>query len=349
MNSYYFATLFDKNYLSRGLALYNSLTKYLKSINFFVLCLDEECKIFLNNNYPEITTFLLEDIEKYEPQLLNIKPQRNKAEYIFTLSPILPLYIFNFFPEIPFITTLDADIFFYSSPEDILKKMEDHSILITPHNFTVENEHYKGCGIYNVSLQAFKRDANGLECLKWWKEKCLDWCFDIPESSRFADQKYLDEFESRFDNVYVQNIEGAGLAPWNINKYNLIDRAGQLYIQNHPVIYYHFHGFRTYNKNYLLTLLNHYKVVNVQHNLIKMYKDYARLICRNSFNNNIERYTFTPSIKEIFLSGNYLIYIDWLGIIFNGREYKIFHFVFRGISFLKKIKNGVANKLKNIH
>ena len=34
--------------------------------------------------------------------------------------------------------------------------------------------------------------------LKWWQEKCIDWCHDYPDNGRLGDQKYLDEWPKLF-------------------------------------------------------------------------------------------------------------------------------------------------------
>ena len=91
---FYLATLFDKNYLSRGMELYQSLSNNLSGFRLFVLCLDDVAYMYLSNNHPDITPIRLEELEDFEPKLISVKTQRNKAEYIFTLSPVFTsLYI----------------------------------------------------------------------------------------------------------------------------------------------------------------------------------------------------------------------------------------------------------------
>ena len=164
---------------------------------------------------------------------------------------------------------------FYSSPEQILKKMDHYSILITPHNFTPENEYLLNNGIYNVSFQSFKRDENGLACLNWWKDKCIEWCYDeVEEKQILLIRKYLDEFEKRFENVHSGYIPGCGIAPWNVQKFNLSTINGINYIDDNMLVYYHFHGLRAF-KHYILTSFRHYNVKSPSHNLIKLYKNYC--------------------------------------------------------------------------
>ena len=77
-----------------------------------------------------------------------------------------------------------------------------------------------------------------MQVLNWWQDACIDWCYARLEDGKFGDQKYLDDWVSRFDGMHeLQNL-GGGLAPWNIQQYNLqIDKHFDL-------IFYHFHGYK---------------------------------------------------------------------------------------------------------
>ena len=68
----------------------------------------------------------------------------------------------------------------------------------------------------------FKNDRSGREALEWWRERCLEWCYNRHEDGKFGDQKYLDDWVERFKNVRVINNIGVGVAPWNVNSYELI-------------------------------------------------------------------------------------------------------------------------------
>ena len=92
-------------------------------------------------DYEFVTPVLIDKVESYYPELLNAKRNRTLVEYYFTLSPVFPLYILETY-KISQITTMDADIFFFSNPEPLFKEIEKHSISITPHNFS-ENLIYK--------------------------------------------------------------------------------------------------------------------------------------------------------------------------------------------------------------
>lgn len=276
----YFTTFFDKNYLSRGLVLVDSLQKQSDGFELFLFCLDDSTFTYFEANksqYPQVKTILLSDIEKEDEELLSCKVNRTVIEYYFTLSPCLPLYILKKF-NLPHICSLDADIKFYASPQSLFDCLLNYSIIITPHKFSNEIGHLVKYGKNNVSFQIFKNDKCGLECLELWRKQCLDWCKDELDeiNDRFADQKYLDNWETLFLNkVKILNDNVSGLAPWNLNNYKITVRNNEFYSNNERIIFYHFHHNKFFNKRWATNGFNSYRV-NYQKNHLKIYLNYWR-------------------------------------------------------------------------
>ena len=246
MHNQSFGTLFDQNYLSRGLALRHSLRAQKVSFCLYILCLDERTfDFFQEEEQSDTVSIPLGELENYFPELVLAKENRNWAEYIFTLSPCWPLFLLDRFPHISVITTMDADLYFFSDPTVLLGTMEFASVLITPHRFSKHNLHLVNYGLYNVSFQAFKKDQIGIACLEKWKEDCLDWCYDRLEPGRFADQKYLDGWKDQFGPKIVEvEDHGSGLAPWNIGNVQFELRNGELFVDGSKFIFFHFHNLR---------------------------------------------------------------------------------------------------------
>lgn len=74
-------------------------------------------------------------------------------------------------------------------------------------------------GRYCVQFNYFRQTENGRRVLTWWKEKCMEWCFDIPEPDRMGDQKYLNGWPEKFPGVWELQHLGGGVAPWNLEQY----------------------------------------------------------------------------------------------------------------------------------
>lgn len=241
-------TFFDRNYLGRGLALYRSLLRHSPPFVLWILCFDDETYRMLSRmKLAGMRPIAQAEFERGDSALLQAKRHRSRVEHYFTCTPSLPLYIFNHDPEVDMVTYLDADLFFYDSPAPIYQELGGDSIAIIEHRFPPHLQHQKMYGIYNVGLLVFRRTEHGLACLRWWRERCIEWCYDRVEGSRFADQKYLDDWPSRFEGVKILQHKGVGLAPWNLSNYQLHLEKGQVFVDADPLVFYHFHGLKVFN------------------------------------------------------------------------------------------------------
>lgn len=240
---YYFCSLFDKNYLAKGLNLYSSLIKSVNSFHLWILCMDSiTLEILQKMNLSNVTLIALISFE--DSKLRMIKKGRTKEEYCWTCTPSLPLYILKKYTNIDHIGYLDADLFFYSDITPIFQEWGNKSILIIPHRFPKYLQFKeKMSGKFNVSMVLFKRDKNAIDCLTWWRDKCIEWCFHKYDGGRLGDQLYLNSWPKLFKGVHVLQNHTAGVAPWNVLNYNLSIKNNNIYINNKALIFYHFHGF----------------------------------------------------------------------------------------------------------
>ncbi|MEQ9423192.1 MAG: glycosyl transferase [Cyclobacteriaceae bacterium] len=249
-----FCTLFNVNYLAKGLTLYRSLENLGINFHLFVYAFDDEVYNFLKKN-PEkhLTVVSLREFESEE--LLEIKRQRTATEYCWTCTPSTIYHAITTF-DLPDCTYLDADLYFFSDPKVLVDEMDDKSVLITSHRYTPEYDQNLVSGKYCVQFMTFKNTSGGMEVLKWWREACLDWCYATPEDGKFGDQKYLDDWPFRWpDVVHELKHLGGGLAPWNIQQYAFEQEEHTLVgkeiktNKHFEVIFYHFHKFEIFRND----------------------------------------------------------------------------------------------------
>ena len=251
----FFCTYFDRNYLPFAVALHASLMRHCRSFRLFVLALDDTCAETMERlGLPSVSLLRLEELERKDAHLYARKSTRSLVDYYYTCGPSLIRYLFEREPEIELLTLIDADLYFFSSPEPIYQELEGSSVGIIEHRFGPKQSSLNRFGTYNVGWTSFRRDADGLACLDWWREQCLEWCFDRVEGNRFADQKYLNEFPIRFSGVRIIQQKGANVGPWNLASFQLSESYGEVWVAQDPLIFFHFHGFKIlkpwlYNSN----------------------------------------------------------------------------------------------------
>jgi hypothetical protein len=193
---------------------------------------------------PWVVLVPLAELEAWSSSLLGVKSTRSKVEYYFTCGPVFLSYVFVHFSEVDLISYLDSDLFFFADPASLYDELGNASIGVIEHRFSAKLQHGLRFGIYNVGWLAFRRDPIGLECLRWWSDRCIEWCYNRVETNRFADQKYLDDWPTRFQSVHILKHKGANLAPWNLDNYRICERDGRVYVDDQPLIFFHFHGLK---------------------------------------------------------------------------------------------------------
>lgn len=239
---YNFCTLFDRNYLYKGLALEQSFHRHCTNGKFWILCMDDCSYETLGKlNLQNTELIALNSIE--DKELLSVKADRNPGEYSWTCKPYLILYILNKYPQIERLTYLDSDLYFFKSPEAAYREFGANNIMLTPHRFPEDKKHWvPSKGKYNAGTIFVRRSKTSLECLEWWREKCIDWCFHRLDNGRLGDQMYLDHWQELFPGVHDTESCGINLGPWSLSQYKIQKSANDVTISGTPLILYHYHA-----------------------------------------------------------------------------------------------------------
>jgi len=266
-----FCTLFDSNYLSRGVALYHSLKETCEDFKLYIFAFDDRShKILRELNLHNTIIISLNEFE--DDELLKIKPSRTAAEYCWTCTPSIILFCIEKY-NLEICTYIDADMQFYSNPKVLIEEMGNKSVLITEHRYSPDYLQFAISGKYCVQFVTF---MNGMKVLNWWRNACLEWCYARYEDNKFGDQKYLDDWVTKFDGVHELQHLGGGMAPWNIQQYVPFLKNGKLYGKEKKtgklfeVIFYHFHYLRFFKND--IVLFSHYRLSYAVRKLI--YKPY---------------------------------------------------------------------------
>lgn len=280
-----FCTYFDSYYIQKGLGLYESLRQVTSDFHLYVMALDEGCYNKMTSlNLPNISVEFMSDYET--PDLLAAKSGRTKAEYCWTCGPSI---IWHFLVErdLADITYLDSDLFFVSNPDVAFQELGRSSVGITEQG--ISEKKAKSYGKYCVQYLYFKNDEDGRSALKWWKDSCIEWCYQRFEGDKYADQKYLDKFPIMFNNVHVFKNLGLGVATWNKDKYVLRNNVIEYKHHRYDVIFYHMHAVRVVVKDTTL-LIDSYLSQIKKSEMDSMFKPYALLekdVCNKYLGTNI--------------------------------------------------------------
>lgn len=270
----HFVTLFDTNFLPMGMALHHSLMTHGQPFHLWILCMDEFVEEQLERiSLPNVTLMPLTTIETRA--LLDAKAGRTRGEYCWTLTPFTFQAVFDRDARVDRVTYLDSDIFFFSSPQILLREFETSGkhVLITEHAYGPEyNKWLELSGRFCVQFLTFRRTESAKKVMHWWQERCIEWCFARHEGDKFGDQKYLDRWPELFtQEVHIVQQMEKTLAPWNVKYFE------RILDQKLNPVFYHFHGLRIIGPNKIL-LYSDYKV---GHEGLLLYQAYLAVFRKN--------------------------------------------------------------------
>lgn len=236
-------TICTKSYLFKSKAVLASVADFV-DVDLFCLVVD-------GVDTAEIES---EGKERYEALAVLDSPlaQKIKAKYQQKMDKLRwackPLYIKELIQRgYEKVIYVDNDIFFYSSPQQIIDSLSENNILLTPHFYLASPAHDQNwleanyrVGLYNAGFIGVNKNA--LDAMEWWASCCF---YNVKKSAwrgLFDDQKYLDLIPILYPKVSIIKHPGYNLAGWNMHRYEYSLNECNLLIINkeHPVVFVHF-------------------------------------------------------------------------------------------------------------
>jgi hypothetical protein len=251
-----------------------SLQRHHPHAHLFLVCMDQPCFDILSTlQIPHLSLIQLSDLEAGDTELQRAQLDRSRHEYLWTLTPTIILRILERHPHVDVLTYIDSDMLFFQSVQPALDELAQNSVLIHEHRFPPALAHLSKYGIYNVGLLIFRNDPRGLSVLRWWRARCNEWCKAELEPHRYGDQKYLDTWPHHFDGVCVTQNIGVGVAPWNHSQYVFKTLGTTVFVNNTPLVIYHFHALRPLHDAFVVPVANtdYHHPISYFYNILRPY------------------------------------------------------------------------------
>jgi hypothetical protein len=257
---YSYCTYFDSGYLSRGLALIESLRDQGDSHQILVLCLDAETEAILKPLALSLNLSLtdVDELTAAYPELELAKLDRSSIEFYFTCSPFVLKLSQKNKPGGHLSIYLDADLYFFDNPHGVVVEIGDSSVAMIEHNYPwFLKSLAKKYGKYNVGLLGFRNNQEGRKTLDWWAEQCINWCHDYSEDGKYADQGYLSSFFELSPNLKVLANRSFNLAPWNTAASSVRLENDKVLVGRRQLSFFHFHGLKKAGTFWVSSQLNY--------------------------------------------------------------------------------------------
>jgi hypothetical protein len=234
-----FCTLFDKNYLYQGVALYRSLVRHAGDFRLYALCMDSTAFAMIEKLRFD-TLIPVHVDELITAEVAAVRQRTTHGQFCWACQPLICRHVLDHFGA-DMVTYLESDSLFFSDPEVLFDEIGPRSVSLSPHNYSAEFDNAHVSGKFCTQFNAFRNDPAGRTVLAHWTASCFK--YDKSEPRSYPGQTGLDDWPERFEGVAVIRHPGAGVAPWNIRGYRLDGTGGTPTVNGAPVVFYHYHQY----------------------------------------------------------------------------------------------------------
>lgn len=243
-------TICSINYLAQAKTLRDSLRNTNPDILFFVGLVDRLEGITFEDTYspdfPLVEVHAI-GIEKFEEMC----ERYNITELNTAVKPFYFSYFLAHYPEANKIIYFDPDIIVYQPLADLLRKLDDHEAVLTPHLLTpiedrlTPNElHHLNTGVYNLGFVAFRRSPATQAFIKWWEEKLRYECLIDLCNGLFVDQNWMNFLPLFVQNTHIEPSPGYNAAYWNLHERTFRQELGMYFVnEKYPLVFFHYSGY----------------------------------------------------------------------------------------------------------
>ena len=251
-------TIANFNYFDKALVMFESFSRFNLEFDKYWLIYDiweipqlEREKFFDRHSIHLISIkeigIVFEDFEdrffRYNPTEMATSVKPNALKFLVESTKSETFYI-------------DPDIYFLDKLPNYEQALLKNVGVLTPHFFELIPRDAQGinsanvfqAGIYNLGFIGV--GLGSLEFLEWWSIQTKHDCYMQKIPGLFTDQKWFDFAIVNYDFEIEKNL-GMNVAYWNLHERNLNLREDKYYIEEFPLVFFHFSGFNIENPHLL--------------------------------------------------------------------------------------------------
>jgi hypothetical protein len=259
-------TTCSNNHLAQAKTLGDSLKKYNPGYKFIIGLADQLPASFNKESFSPYE--IVEVRELKIPQFDEMYKRYNTFELNCSLKSFFLDHAMQQYNPTQLLF-MDSDMMAFSSLDYLIHLLDDDSILLTPHIFSpfpVDNHKPQErdilkAGMFNAGFLGLRNDDTGKALLKWWTERMVDQCYEIPKWGWVVDQNWLNLASLYFDRVKIVGHRGCNVAYWNFHE-RQITKDGSHYRVNQidPLLFFHFSGYQFATPDMISRHQNRYKM-----------------------------------------------------------------------------------------
>jgi len=272
-------TIVSNNYFAQAKVLAESYKAVHPNQDFYIILVD----------YPTDKIPLTLDCGAKVIPLMEIPiPSKDKFIYwynIMELNTAVKPYVIDFllnYHGYNKVIYLDPDIYVFKPLEEVEEALERKSIVLTPHitkpyhdNYYPSEVNILQSGVFNLGFIAIKKSSITQKFLDFWKEKLFIDCISAVDKGLFVDQKWCDFIPVMFNDYEIIFHPGYNVAYWNLHERVLYKKNDNWYVNDKPLVFFHFSGFSPLDPDRLSKHQNRFSIEDTKfiNELFTFYKN----------------------------------------------------------------------------
>ena len=289
-------TIASKNYLSLVRVFAESMARSNPDVPVYVLLVDR-----IENKFdPEKEPYHVITLEELDniPNAKHLFFKYTPIELNTAVKPYFLEHLMHKF-QLEKICYFDPDIYVFSKLDAIWELLEKNFLVLTPH---ITTPYPDDChpteidinlaGVFNLGFAGISSAQETAGFLAWWKDRLYDYCYMNPSQGMHVDQNWVNFAPVMHDRVFILRDLAYNIAYWNLHErgHRLRFEAENLYIDDRPVVFFHFSGF---NPKALETISIHQNRFSLNDfpNVRPVYEFYRDLIEKASYS-TIKRWPY---------------------------------------------------------
>lgn len=295
----------SNNYFPYVRILFNSLQKYHPESELFLCLADKQNPLFPL----EIENVTIVEAEKLNiPHFYDFAFRYDIMEFNTGVKPFMMQLLIEQY-NFEQVVYLDPDIELFAPLESVFSALNNGSdFVITPHiTKPSEEDAYPGdigvmqSGIYNLGFIALSNSNQVINFLHWWGRKLRFYCINEQHNGIFVDQKFVDLLPAFYDKVKILKDTNINVAYWNLLQRNLEKKDESWFVDEKPLVFFHFSGININNNQRLSKHTNAFNG-NLSQELQELIDNYiSKLKCHSFRNNVIPKYCYSHFTNDIFI------------------------------------------------
>jgi hypothetical protein len=147
----------------------------------------------------------------------------------------------------------DPDMAIFSGLDTLSSELDQHSILLTPHQTVPESTQEamvdnEICslkhGVYNLGFLGVRTSTEGMRFIRWWADRLYRFCYDDIAGGLFTDQRWIDLAPAFFTDLKILREPVYNVATWNLTNRTVSGSLESgIHVNGQPLSFYHFSGF----------------------------------------------------------------------------------------------------------